>query len=217
MRRGSLPVRAQTRRNGRTLHTIRYSGDMIKDVRARLLEAALELMASRGYEAVGVQEIVSAAGVTKPTLYHYFGSKQGLLAALLLEGSGAFLETLRAAAEYAGDLPLTLDRTADAFLAFAARQPRFFRLQLGLAFTPPDSDAREPATRLRESQLEILERLFVAATRDHGNMRGRQQRYAFSLLGVLDAYAARIVDGSLRPSERMRRELVHQFSHGIYS
>ena len=29
------------------------------------------------------EEIVDAAGVTKPTLYHYFGSKRGLLAALL--------------------------------------------------------------------------------------------------------------------------------------
>ena len=29
----------------------------------------------RGYDAVGVQEIAQKAGITKPTLYYYFGSK----------------------------------------------------------------------------------------------------------------------------------------------
>ena len=42
------------------------------DNRARLLDCAQDLFAARGYDAVGVQEIVEAAGVTKPTLYHYF-------------------------------------------------------------------------------------------------------------------------------------------------
>ena len=37
----------------------------------------------KGYDAIGVQEIADAAGVTKPTLYHYFGSKYGLLQAVI--------------------------------------------------------------------------------------------------------------------------------------
>jgi AcrR family transcriptional regulator len=59
------------------------------DNRQRLLDCALELFSLRGYDAVGVREVVEAAGVTKPTLYHYFDSKRGLLEALLqrrLEG-----------------------------------------------------------------------------------------------------------------------------------
>ena len=55
------------------------------DNRSNILSCALRLFATRGYDAVGVQEIVEAAGITKPTLYHYFGSKQGLLDALLKE------------------------------------------------------------------------------------------------------------------------------------
>ena len=55
------------------------------DNRSNILLCALRLFATRGYDAVGVQEIVVAAGITKPTLYHYFGSKQGLLDALLKE------------------------------------------------------------------------------------------------------------------------------------
>jgi len=48
------------------------------DVRGRLLAEALRLFTSRGYAATTVREIVEAAGVTKPVLYYYFGSKEGL-------------------------------------------------------------------------------------------------------------------------------------------
>jgi AcrR family transcriptional regulator len=46
------------------------------DNRQILLQTALSLFARRGFSSVGVQEIVTAAGLSKPTLYHYFGHKQ---------------------------------------------------------------------------------------------------------------------------------------------
>ncbi len=36
-----------------------------------LLQVALDLFHAKGYDAVGIQEIVDKAGVTKPTLYYY--------------------------------------------------------------------------------------------------------------------------------------------------
>lgn len=52
-------------------------------VRQRLLEAATELFTRKGYAAASVREIVEAAGVTKPALYYWFGSKEGLFLALV--------------------------------------------------------------------------------------------------------------------------------------
>ena len=52
----------------------------------------------------------AAAGITKPTLYHYFGSKQGLLEALLAEHFERLNRQVREAAFYQGDLPETLRR-----------------------------------------------------------------------------------------------------------
>ena len=40
------------------------------DNRMNILEKALHLFYEKGYDAIGVQEIADAAGVTKPTLYH---------------------------------------------------------------------------------------------------------------------------------------------------
>ena len=83
-----------------------------QDKRGELLERAMELFAARGYDAVGVQEIAEAAGVTKPTLYYYFGNKEGLLRALL-EGRYQALEAgIRAALDYRHDLSATLRNVA---------------------------------------------------------------------------------------------------------
>ncbi|WP_327090013.1 TetR/AcrR family transcriptional regulator [Nonomuraea sp. NBC_01738] len=48
-------------------------------VRGRLLAEATRLFADRGFEGTSVQEIVTAAGVTKGAMYHYFDSKDDLL------------------------------------------------------------------------------------------------------------------------------------------
>ena len=56
------------------------------DNKERIMESAKDLFYARGYDAVGVQEIADGAGITKPTLYYYFGSKLGLLKALLENG-----------------------------------------------------------------------------------------------------------------------------------
>ncbi|MCC6936286.1 MAG: TetR/AcrR family transcriptional regulator [Thermomicrobiales bacterium] len=51
--------------------------------RQQLLEAAFTLFAERGYRATSVRDITRAAGVTEAVLYHYFGNKADLLAAVL--------------------------------------------------------------------------------------------------------------------------------------
>ncbi len=51
--------------------------------REQLVHAALELFLKRGFQAVGVDAIADAAGVTKKTLYHHFKSKDELILAAL--------------------------------------------------------------------------------------------------------------------------------------
>ena len=48
--------------------------------RARLIEAGRELFATRGYDRVGTEDLVAAAGVTRGALYHHFDGKRGLFA-----------------------------------------------------------------------------------------------------------------------------------------
>ncbi|MEO5877447.1 MAG: TetR/AcrR family transcriptional regulator [Streptosporangiaceae bacterium] len=49
------------------------------EISERLLREATRLFAEKGFDGTSVQEIVSAAGVTKGAMYHYFSSKDDLL------------------------------------------------------------------------------------------------------------------------------------------
>lgn len=51
--------------------------------RQRLLNAAVALFVAKGYASTSVREIVAAAGVSKPVLYYYFKSKDGIYLALM--------------------------------------------------------------------------------------------------------------------------------------
>lgn len=51
--------------------------------RERILKTATELFAEKGYSSTSVREIVARAGVSKPVLYYYFQSKEGLFYAIL--------------------------------------------------------------------------------------------------------------------------------------
>src|SRR5262249_18447062 len=51
-------------------------------VRERLVEAAIELAHERGFQAVGVRQIATAAGVTPGMIAYYFGDRRGLYQAM---------------------------------------------------------------------------------------------------------------------------------------
>lgn len=51
--------------------------------RARIFREAASLFAEKGYHGVSMREISERAGVTKPTIYYYFGSKEGIYKALI--------------------------------------------------------------------------------------------------------------------------------------
>lgn len=53
------------------------------DVRTHILATGQRLMAGKGYSAVGLNEVLAAAGVPKGSFYHYFGSKDAFGEALL--------------------------------------------------------------------------------------------------------------------------------------
>jgi AcrR family transcriptional regulator len=185
--------------------------------REHILDCALRLFAARGFDAVGVQEIVELAGVTKPTLYHYFGSKRGLLETLLSSNYSQLDGLLQMAAQYMGDLPLTLNRVVAVLFDFARANPAFYRLQLALWFAPRESEGYQVVDQLNRVLYGILEQLFLVAVNDHGNMRGRHQAYAITLLGMANTYIAMGLNGLIRLDEHLVEAAVHQFQHGIYS
>ena len=187
------------------------------DNRSALLSHALRLFAARGYDAVGVQEIVDAAGVTKPTLYHYFGSKRGLLKALLEERAAPLQAAIREAVVYPADVTLTLRNVVRAYFEFGRAEPALYRLMCSMRYAPPDSEPFRAAAHLHQEQLALLEGVFAQAAEHHGNMAGRERAYATTLLATMHAYMEAALEGRLALGEELVHQAVHQFMHGIFS
>ncbi|MEQ4722847.1 TetR/AcrR family transcriptional regulator [Nonomuraea sp. B19D2] len=73
--------------------------------RATILRAATTLLYERGLDGVGVAELCASVGASKETLYRHFGSKDGLVQAVLEARSDHVVHWLREAADSAGDDP----------------------------------------------------------------------------------------------------------------
>jgi AcrR family transcriptional regulator len=99
--------------------------------RAKLLAAARGLFAARGYAAVGTEEIVRAAGVTRGALYHQFRDKEQLFDAVFEEVEAETTQRIAAGAlgDGASDPLAALRAGARAFLAVCA-EPEVERIIL---------------------------------------------------------------------------------------
>lgn len=93
--------------------------------RDRLLLAGARLLDSAQGGHVSTRAITTAAGVQAPTLYHHFGSKQGLLDEVVNHGLRRFLEE-RAPANDLTDPRSALADAWDAHVQFAVTHPAFY-------------------------------------------------------------------------------------------
>ena len=109
--------------------------------RAAILDAALEVFAARGYAASSIDEIATAAGISKALIYEHFPSKRVLHAALLEHHVTALFAML---AESAGtDAPgeIRLRDGVDAFLRFVEERRDAWRMLFRDAADPEVAEA----------------------------------------------------------------------------
>jgi AcrR family transcriptional regulator len=187
------------------------------ETRERILSAAVAKFSERGYNAVSVQEVCAASAITKPTLYYHFGSKRGLLDAIVAERYRTFVDGVAGRCAYKGDVAASLVGAMEAFLDSARADAEFSRLRLALAFSPPQSEEHAALRPCTEKLYATFKELFSAASKDHGNMKGRQMPYAASFIGTADAYVGLLLSGALDPDDALVRRVVHHFMHGIFS
>jgi AcrR family transcriptional regulator len=126
-------------------------------VRTRILEAAAGLLAES--PDASTRAVCDAAGVTAPTLYHYFGDKEGLLTAVVDFGWAAFLQTKRTVAAVVHEHIADDVRAGwDNHLQFARENPNFYKLMWSPAIAANSA-------ALREAYQMLYERLELGAAR----------------------------------------------------
>lgn len=113
--------------------------DRVSDAsaRRRVLGAAAELFTSKGYAATTVREIVAKAGVTKPVLYYYFGSKEGIYLELLRDPFSQFEAIVKEQKVDTGDAKTRLLSLADRVFSLFLDHLDVARLMYSIYYGPP--------------------------------------------------------------------------------
>jgi len=194
-------------------------------VKQTILTRALELFSAKGYEGVPVSELAEAAGITKPTLYYYFKSKEGLFDAVsqinyeqlnkLIAQSAVYIPKPK---NYEEDIILTLSKTAGAYFKFAKTNEAFYRIMLANLSMPSSSTVFKIVEKYHFTQYEIIDTMFRDMAKAHGNLKGKNKTFTWSFLGIINSYISLSFSGNGQTlNDKTIRELVHQFMHGIFA
>ena len=169
--------------------------------RVQITSAARRIAESEGWSKVTVRRLSEEIAYSQPVLYAHFGSREGILAAVAIEGFrelGLTLEKARKRIKRAG----TVASVAAAYLEFAASSPALYEVMFSLSLSVPFDDAATPLElRFAFSQFlelfpgqsakpEVLSELFWASlhgiaelTRTKRFPPGRQQGRVRALVG----------------------------------
>jgi TetR/AcrR family transcriptional regulator len=156
------------------------------NARQRLLETATELFAEKGYAGTSVREIVEKAGVSKPVLYYYFKSKDGLFYAVLEWAVNIQQKILNEIFESKGTV---LDR----FIIFyrrvyeGVRQYQSLYVMIhGLIYGPPQGVPEYDFAKYQRQMLDAVKRIYTEGASSGEIRKVDAEEVAFLVLGLID-------------------------------
>lgn len=178
---------------------------MPADVAGRLYAAA-ELIATKGLANTKIEEIATASGVPKATLYYYFTGKDDILAYLLRDALGELAGEVALAAESPGRGSERLTAVITAQIAHTMKRPGTSRAlvgDLGRAIRLP-----ELTSAVQQAFYEPLARVLQAGAED-GSLKvvSDPQSAAISIFGAMMMTA---LLHNVIASEKTEREVAHQ-------
>src|SRR5690349_6796199 len=138
-------------------------------LRRRILDAARELFATRGYEAVTMREIARRIEYSATALYSHFIDKETLVRELCKEDFAAFAQRFLDQVAAGGDALERLVRAGFVYLGFAEEFPHHYRLMFmsELPPNPPETGEREDPAK----NAYVFVRALVADVMQAGGLR----------------------------------------------
>lgn len=131
----------------------------IIQTRARIVQAARDIVAEEGWQGAQIALIAARAKVATGSVYRYFASKADLYAEVLSVVSQREVEVIQAIVDGKGS---AAQRLADAIQAFARRAMKVRRLAYALLAEPCDPEIDAARLRYRAAFSEHIARLLRA-------------------------------------------------------
>lgn len=155
----------------------------------QMLEAALHVFAQRGYHSASMEEIAAGAGVTKPMVYAYFGSKEDLYLRCIEYGAGRMMAAMEAAGAGVGDPEQLLWQRLLAFHTWVNEHRDEWRV-LNREARAGGGRAAQGFARVRAGVVELVTRqLFEAREAGDALPAAELEPLAHALVGTGEALA----------------------------
>lgn len=193
------------------------------DNKQKILKIALDLFSEKGFDSVGVQLLADMSGITKPTLYYYFGNKDGVFKELLksdydkLNSLLMQIKYVPKVQSYFEDVYPVLVKVVRTYFDFAQKNEKFYRMAMLAMFSPPTSKTNEIAKILNNSQYNIITKLFLDISKAHPNMKGKEKRLCWTFIGMINTYIGLWYNNEEKLTQKTVEDAVYQFMHGIFS
>ncbi len=161
--------------------------------RELVLDAAERVMARHGYEAATVARVVEEAGIPMSSVYHYFGSKEGILLAVMERGAHRFFADLPATEGRDRRPAAQLARVVSGAARTLERHPHFLRLLIVVAAQPlaaADGKVQAVVGRVRGQALARLRAEIALAFGDEPHSPATDQLARFALAAFDGAFLA---------------------------
>lgn len=154
--------------------------------RQRLLLAATHLFARAGYAATSVREIVEAAGVTKPVLYYYFQSKEGIYLAILEETTRIMDATIAEAVAAGGSACTRIEGLLERMVVLVRVHIDTVRLVYSVFYGPPQGAPPFDFEAFHRRLVEAVRRLVVEGMANGELQPGDADDVTWALLGAFE-------------------------------
>jgi AcrR family transcriptional regulator len=165
--------------------------------RELVLDAAERVMAEHGFEAATLAHVVEESGVPMSSVYHYYGSKDGILLAVMERGAERFFADLRSSDRRFGRPSQHLATVISAAVQTLERHPDFLRLLIVFAAQPPagaHGGVGEVVGQIRDVALERLRQEIAIAFGDDPRAAATDQLARFALAALDGAFVASQAD-----------------------
>jgi AcrR family transcriptional regulator len=138
------------------------------DLRAALLEGAVELIREAGADGLTLREVARRAGVSHTAPYRHFRDKEDLTAGIAEEGFAILTRDMARAADAKGTPRKRLVLGGRAYVAFALKRPEHFKVMFA---TDLDAKRHPDARKAADTAFAGLVAL-VTACQEAGQLRG---------------------------------------------
>ena len=140
------------------------------DTRTEILAAALAILADEGHTALTMRRVATQAGCSTIGVYTWFGGKDGLVNAILVDGFESFAEALRSARRRRGPIGALLAQ-GFAYRAWALAHPTYYQVMFmqavpGHVLSEPAATAGLLAFEILRTEVQRLQATGAIAQRD---------------------------------------------------